>query len=93
MVLERQSTWKERVVEHGSEDEMNILEEHRVDTERAMEGGTEYEQPELVETKLRIAMKSDKDIEYVSGYWAQDYPTVGRMMRKPAVTRPTIIKK
>ena len=26
VVLERQSTWKERVVEHGSEDEMDILE-------------------------------------------------------------------
>ena len=63
MVLERQSTLKVRVVEHGREDEMNILEEYRVDTEGAMECGTEYEQPELLGTKLRIAPTSDMDIE------------------------------
>ena len=65
-------------MEPCSEDEMNILEEYRVDTQGAMECGTEYEQPELLETKLRIAINSDKDIEYVSGYWAQDYPILGK---------------
>ena len=56
---------------------MNILEEYRVDTEGAMECGTEYEQPELLGTKLRIAPTSDMDIEWLSGYWAQEYPSLG----------------
>ena len=43
VVLERQFTLKERVVEHGSEDEMDALEEYRVEAEAAMECGTEYE--------------------------------------------------
>ena len=40
-------------MEHASEDEMDILEEYRVETEGAMECGNEYEQPELLETKLK----------------------------------------
>ena len=50
-------------MEPCSEDEMNILEEYRVDTQGAMECGTKYEQPELLGTKLRIAPTLDMDIE------------------------------
>ena len=78
VVLEGQSTLKERGVKHGSEDEIDILEEYRVESEGAMECGIKYEQQELLNTKLRIAMNSDKDIEYLSDCWAQEYPFVGK---------------
>ena len=49
-----------------------------METVRARECDTEFQQTELMDIELGIALSSDKDKDCLTGYWAQECPFAGK---------------
>ena len=85
-VMEIESILKERtgwVVEQSTDCEMNIQEGHLIEAVRDRKCGTDFQQPELMDTDTELgrALSSDKDKKCLTGCWAQECPFAGTAER------------